>query len=115
MPSEIAKLNTYLELVEIGLRQVFDGQLKTHDVLYKGWLRETRAKEWIEDEQIISAFQSMPAKGVGQPFTIDRPILGTAATPSGNDREDRGQRECASIGVCLPCAQARPLDTVAVT
>ena len=72
---KIERLNDNLPLVEIGLRKVFQGALKTHPTMYGPWLEETRAKEWIEDDIVISGFQSMPEKGLGEPFIVDQHIL----------------------------------------
>lgn len=76
MPAETTRLNTFLFLVEKGLRKIFDGALKTHPEMYKGWLQTKRAKEWIEDDRIMSGFGPMPEKPVGNPFTVDRPLDG---------------------------------------
>lgn len=77
MPAETTRLNSFLEFVEDGLSNVFDGALKTHPVLWKDWLRQVTAKEWIEDAIVHSGFGPMPEKGVGNPFTVDRPYKGT--------------------------------------
>jgi hypothetical protein len=70
-----ARLNAFAALVEVGLSNVFDESIKTHPLLYKGWLATKPMKEWIEDENLVSGFGAMPEKGIGTAFQTDIPEI----------------------------------------
>lgn len=73
--ASVARLQEYTALLEYGLSKVFKDNVPTHPLLYKEWLRERKAKEWIEDELLTTGFGAMPEKTVGGPFTLDKPFI----------------------------------------
>jgi len=70
-----ARLQEFADLLEVGLSKVFKDTLPTHELTYKAWLKERKAKEWIEDELMTTGFGAMPVKAVGGPFTLDKPFI----------------------------------------
>lgn len=74
---DIARLQDYYDLMEIGLSQVLVQELKNHEELYPAWLATTNAKEWVEDELVMSGFGAMPQKTVGGGISTDKPQIGT--------------------------------------
>ena len=71
----VARMQEFSALLELGLSNVFMDDLPTHPKLYTGWLTEKSAKEFIEDELVASGLGAMPQKGIGQPFTADKPYI----------------------------------------
>jgi hypothetical protein len=70
-----ARLSAFAALLEYGLSKVFKDTLPTHPLLYKPWLKERKAKEWIEDELMTTGFGAMPEKTVGGVFSLDKPFI----------------------------------------
>jgi len=73
--SNVAQANEFSDLLELGLTDVFEDSLPTHPRLYKGWLDVQKAKEWIEDELVVTGFGPMPAKDVGGVILTDKPYI----------------------------------------
>lgn len=73
--SNVATLQQYSALIELGLSDIFKSETPTHDAMYKTWLRVKSANEWIEDELVFTGLGPMPAKGLGAPFTTDKPLI----------------------------------------
>ncbi len=71
----VAQMNEFSALLELGLSRVFKDDLPTHPKLYTAWLTERKAKEWIEDELLTTGFGPMPEKPVGNPITVDKPYI----------------------------------------
>lgn len=70
-----ARLQEFAALLEYGLSKVFKDTLPTHPLLYKEWLKERKAEEWIEDELMTTGFGAMPQKAVGGTFVLDKPFI----------------------------------------
>lgn len=73
----VTRLNQFSPLIELGLSKVFKESLPTYPLIYKKWLATVQAKEWIEDEDLVTGFGAMPEKGIGNPFTVDSPKIGS--------------------------------------
>lgn len=73
--TNVARLQEFSALLERGLSKVFMDDLPTHDQLYGTWLRTKTAEEWIEDELVTTGLGPMPEKGIGGPFTTDKPLI----------------------------------------
>jgi hypothetical protein len=73
--ANVAQASEFADLLEIGLTDVFEDSLPTHPKLYTGWLTVKKAKEWIEDELVVTGFGAMPAKDIGGVITTDKPYI----------------------------------------
>jgi hypothetical protein len=73
----VTRLQDFTPLIEVGLSRVFKEALPTYPLIYKKWLATVQAKEWIEDEDLVTGFGAMPEKPIGNPFTTDSPKIGT--------------------------------------
>lgn len=73
--SNVAQAMEFSDLLELGLSDVFEDSLPTHPKLYKTWLDVQKAKEWIEDELVVTGFGPMPAKDLGGVILTDKPYI----------------------------------------
>ena len=71
----VARLQKFSALLELGLSQVFMDDLPTHPRMYQGWLMQKRAVEFVEDKLVTTGLQSMPEKGIGGVITTDQPFI----------------------------------------
>ncbi len=56
----VARMQEFSALLELGLSRVFKDDLPTHPKLYKDWLATKKANEFIEDELVTTGFGPMP-------------------------------------------------------
>ncbi len=73
--ANVAQATEFSDLLELGLSDVFEDSLPTHPKLYTGWLTVKKAKEWIEDELVVTGFGAMPTKDVGGVIVTDKPYI----------------------------------------
>lgn len=73
----VAQMQQYSALLEIGLSRVFKDDIPTHKKLYSSWLTEKSAQEFTEDELVMGGFGTVPVKPIGGIFTIDKPFIGS--------------------------------------
>jgi len=73
--ANVAQATEFSNLLELGLSDVFEDSLPTHPKLYTSWLAVKQAKEWIEDELIVTGFGAMPAKDIGGVIVTDKPYI----------------------------------------
>ena len=58
----VTPLGDFAVLLELGLSRVFKESLPTHKTTYGAWLMSKQAKEWTEDEDLVTGFGAMPEK-----------------------------------------------------
>jgi hypothetical protein len=58
--TNVARMQEFSALLEIGLNRVFKDDLKTHPLLYKSWLSEKSATEFTEDALVTTGLGPMP-------------------------------------------------------
>lgn len=71
----VARMQEFSALLELGLSQVFKDDLPTHPRLFNAWLATKRAKEFTEDKLVVTGLQSMPTKDIGGVVTTDKPFI----------------------------------------
>jgi hypothetical protein len=71
----VARMQEFSALLELGLSKVFKDDLPTHPKLYTDWLTTKTANEFIEDQLVTTGFGPMPEKAIGGPTITDKPYI----------------------------------------
>lgn len=71
--TEQAQASAYSVFLEIGLQKVHKRNAATYPILWKGLINQTKVKEFIRDDNLITGFQQMPEKTIGGVFSLDKP------------------------------------------
>lgn len=64
------------DLYQLGLSTVYKETLMANPVSYRDWLDEIPVKQFYKSEMSISGLGTMPAHNIGEPYKLDRPIVG---------------------------------------
>lgn len=73
--ANVAQASEFSDLLEVGLSDVYEDSLPTHPKLYAKWLAVKKAKEFVEDELVVTGFGPMPAKDIGGVILTDKPYI----------------------------------------